>query len=241
MSDSKQELKEALKNEAAYTQLPKDEALIEKTNKNNKKFNKKVDIADKLKKISIGAMFVGSSIGANAQEKVVEPIAPENSILVNASDKTVSFNYYKGLERGQYGYKEAKEAAEFVRQHPEGVYAIDWVKENARRSYAETIAITKDKEYFNQSIGIGSISTNCYVYPKTKEASDAMDKAESNALKSSFAALDVDVTFYTIEAILRDSNIPDEKKEELMHKESNEFFKRVEEGRDDRGNNNDRY
>ena len=221
------------------------EDLIAEASKRSEKFNKKVEVAAKLKKLGVvAAMTASTALNANAQDNVID-ILPhdvnQNSFVINNDDAGLSFNHYQKLKEGQYGYNEAQQAAEFVRAHPEGVYSLDMVKKSAREDYASTLAMTKSREEFEANIGIGSISTNGAVYPKTEEAAKAIEKSEKDALISKSAEIDVDVTFLTINAILKDSNIADEKKEDLIYKESNAFFDRVEEGKYDRGNNNDRY
>lgn len=220
------------------------EVLSSETKVREDNFNKKVDIAHKLRQLGAVVAMTASTLGANAQENNTDILPNENNhttFVVDNDNKMMSYNFYQDLKNGKYGYEEAKEAAGFVRDNIEGVYAIDWVRNGARRDYAETIALTQSSEYFNQNIGIGPISTNGYIYPKTQEASQEMLNAENKAVITKKAMLDVDVTFYTIEAILKDGNIPDEQKESLMLEESNLLFKRVDDGLYDRGNNNDRY
>ena len=241
--EDRQELKKILKESVTTSEASNNGELNKKTKSINK-FNKKVELKVRLRRLRAIAAVAASALNTNAQVNFSEGVQNDgnkNSIIANNNDKMLSFNYYQELKKGVCSYEQAKVAAEFVRNHPEGVYSIEMSNSSARRDYALEFAMKKSKEEFEKNIGIGDIGTNSAIYPKTQEAEQAMSKAERDALISKLATLDIDVTYYTIKSILNDNNIPEAQKDNMIVEESNEFFRRIEDGRYDRGNNNDRY
>lgn len=212
-----------------------------------KKFNKKLDIKNKLKSLGVAIILGTTPLVAEAQpqaetqQTVSVSTEPDyqyyedksfNGDFAYLRQKNLAFELNKEMEQGKLGYNEAKKASAHILKYPEGVIDFYHVGQKEREDeILLDIMSGKLKEGVDFN-AVGQIAPK-RIIALTEELRDRLDKAEERSVKSSRHIVERGITQNLLKAIDLDDSLTSEDKDRLMVAEVKDYMSHVDSGRYD--------